>query len=344
MKSSNSKTIEQKFLNVLPIINFLLSLLIVFHHGFTRQVDFLGTNNVSAYGLTTAIERFMYNLSECAVPIFFFLSAFLFYRTFDGTKEKYLQKMQRRIKSLLIPYLIFNTIGYVKALVFSGRSGGVADFFLSLLYSDTMPLWFIRELIMLSLLAPVIYKIKRSLSLTVIVCLLSVILAILGLVGYRCFVYWLPIYLAGAAFDKKCIAIAYSFFERHKSSMFCIFAYCLCAWFLPNGMEKGCFIYRTEFYMFRLLSPFMACFLAYVIISRKITVRKWMHYSFFVYCMHAPIITVVHIILGKINLFQNTEIIYYICGVFLSYALCVTIAMLMERNFYPIWKILNGNR
>lgn len=124
IQNTNKTVGAVDLLHSLPILNFLLSLLIVFHHGFTRNVGFIDSYNPLDYGVITAIERYFYNFSECAVPIFFFLSAFLFYRTFDGSKEKYISKMKRRFWSLVVPYIIFNTIGYIKAMVFSGRYGG----------------------------------------------------------------------------------------------------------------------------------------------------------------------------------------------------------------------------
>lgn len=140
---------EQILLYVLTPVNFLLSLLIVFHHGFTMNVDYNGSFDPSSYGMNMAIQRYMYNLSECAVPVFFFISAFLFYRTFDGSWNNYKEKMSRRIFSLFVPYIIFSTMGYVKSLVFNGGLGGgnFSDYLLSLWESNTMPLWFIRELI-----------------------------------------------------------------------------------------------------------------------------------------------------------------------------------------------------
>lgn len=118
--------IEKQILTRLPHLNFLLSLLIVFHHGFTMPVGFNGSYSPVSYGLTTAVERYMYNLSECAVPTFFFLSAYLFYRSFDGTWMQYVQKMKRRFWSLVVPYVIFCTIGYCKAKAFNSLEiGGV---------------------------------------------------------------------------------------------------------------------------------------------------------------------------------------------------------------------------
>ena len=117
---------EKVFLSTLTPINFILSLLIVIHHSFTGSIDWRGNFSPNSYGLTIAIERYLYNFSECAVPIFFFLSAYLFYRTFDGTWSSYVDKIKKRFWSLFVPYIIFSTIGYWKACIFNSDeySGG----------------------------------------------------------------------------------------------------------------------------------------------------------------------------------------------------------------------------
>ena len=124
MEKSDKQTHKSNFvLSTLTPVNFLLSLLIVFHHGFTVDVSYLGDFSFSTYGLATSLQRFMYNLSECAVPTFFFLSAYLFYRTFDGTWSNYIEKIKRRFYSLFIPYIIFCSLGYVKHILNTGGGG-----------------------------------------------------------------------------------------------------------------------------------------------------------------------------------------------------------------------------
>lgn len=118
------KKSEKLVLGALLPVNFLLSLLIVFHHAFTLNVDFKHSFALQDYGYSIAFQRYMYNLSECAVPVFFFISAFLFYRTYNGTWANYKEKISRRVRSLFIPYIIFCTLGYVKAIAFNGAGGG----------------------------------------------------------------------------------------------------------------------------------------------------------------------------------------------------------------------------
>ena len=116
---------SQQLLDVLNPVNFFLSLMIVFHHAFTVEVGYNGSFALSAYGVCTGFQRMMYNLSECAVPMFYFISAYLFFRTFDASWKSYRQKIGRRFYSLFIPYIIFCTLGYVKHLSVTGWGGNL---------------------------------------------------------------------------------------------------------------------------------------------------------------------------------------------------------------------------
>lgn len=50
-------------------------------------------------------------IPSVAVPLFFIISGALFYRNYDNSK--YLSKVKRRATSLIIPYLIWNTLSLV---------------------------------------------------------------------------------------------------------------------------------------------------------------------------------------------------------------------------------------
>lgn len=52
-----------------------------------------------------------------SVPIYFFISGFVFFLGVGFTKEKYLQKLKNRVKTLLIPYLIWNIIAILRGLL-----------------------------------------------------------------------------------------------------------------------------------------------------------------------------------------------------------------------------------
>lgn len=338
-------------LSVLTPVNFLLSFLIVFHHGFTMNIDYNGNFAPSSYGMTMAIERYMYNLSECAVPVFFFISAFLFYRTFDGTWINYKKKMKRRIRSLLVPYLIFCTLGYVKSLVFNGGLGGYnfSDYLLSLWESNTMPLWFIRELIALSLLAPIFWQLLKRPVLAIFICIFMVILTSLGYIPYRSFFYWIPVYMMGAAMNY--INADDGFILRKVSRSYIgitmVLAYAIVAWFLPNGIarQEMTIGQNTAFALFRLSTPVIWLVIIDWLSILKVKEHRFMNYSFFVYCMHAPIITLLTLIYTKtVTRLIDVEIVQYVSVIFGAYFFCVLLAMALQQYVPWLWSVLNGKR
>lgn len=247
---------EKKILSSLSITNFLLSLLIVFHHAFTTDIGYVGTYLPTDYGFNVSVQRFMYNLSECAVPVFYFLSAYLFFRNFDGSFQQYKMKISRRFYSLFVPYVIFCTFGYIKHLIVSGLTGGgILGWMYELWLCETMPLWFIRELMALALLAPLFYWLKGRRIISVVLSTIIIALVIMGYVPYRSFVYWIPVYLIGVNMSADYWDKISEWIKR-KSNLVSIILllYVLACWFLPNGSEL------TEqtnavFILFRIVTP-----------------------------------------------------------------------------------------
>jgi fucose 4-O-acetylase-like acetyltransferase len=340
-----------RILQKLPITNFILSLLIVLHHAFTVDVNYIGTFNPLSYGIVVAIQRLMYNLSECAVPIFYFLSAYLFFRTYDGTWLQYKNKINRRFFSLFIPYIIFCTFGYIKHLLVSNTlitsSGGgyfLIGWLKELWLCQTMPLWFIRELMALCLLAPFFYWLKNRLILSSIIIVLTIIFASIGAVPYRSFVYWIPVYLLGTHMSQICESIN-SHIKDKKLIVVLMLLYILLCWFLPNSSNDSSITSNFVFILFRVITPFFYLPFMINIANSNTKTYEWMNYSFFVYCMHFPVITILSMIYDKtIMRVADFELLKYILIVTMVYALCVMMAMCLRRFLPVVWNILNGRR
>ncbi len=125
------------------------------------------------------VEIFLHNQS---VPIYFFIAGYVFFYKMEMNRQQYTRKLHNRVKSLLIPYLIWNTVGILlvatKALV-----KGDGEFYPTLgnllscywmydgslsgrqtelgIYPIDLPLWFVRDLMIVVLLTPALYWIIR---------------------------------------------------------------------------------------------------------------------------------------------------------------------------------------
>ena len=113
-------------------------------------------------------------LVKVAMPVFFIMSGYLFFANIDKWDvATYKKKVFRRVKTLLIPYLIWNLLMAVKLKAFSmsmlwaywDPAGRQVDWFgheQLMTAPANMPLWFLRDLMVVSLLTPIIYILVRK--------------------------------------------------------------------------------------------------------------------------------------------------------------------------------------
>lgn len=181
----------------LDLLRFPLAIVILTLHIFAAANADIATynlnseNGISIFNLTIQfIEAFFRNQS---VPIYFFISGYVFFIGLQKwSKEKYIKKITNRKKSLLYPYLIWNTIMLLASLIVlyiapNIMNGQLGDFtiegFLSVYwrYDGTLtnalpsykpmnyPLWFVRDLMIIVLLAPLLYKALKKIGRNVVI-------------------------------------------------------------------------------------------------------------------------------------------------------------------------------
>lgn len=135
-----------------------------------------------------------------AVPGFFMCSGFLFFLNYKGV-DSYKKKMASRIKGLLVPYIIW--ISLTMAVTWFLQDGmGLAKLFgagnMKLMHDFTSmeiiqsywnvrdgapflsTMWFLRDLMVCVLLAPILYQLLRFGKVSVLVILVFIALTILG--------------------------------------------------------------------------------------------------------------------------------------------------------------------
>ena len=100
---------EKDFRNQVYWLTFLFSLLVVWAHSYNAEL-YLG-RTVQGEAVHKLEHMIGDRLGQIAVPAFFMLSAYLFYRGF--TRKKLWSKWNSRIKSILVPYIVWNTIYYL---------------------------------------------------------------------------------------------------------------------------------------------------------------------------------------------------------------------------------------
>lgn len=188
----------------LDLLRFPLAVFVLIIHVFACGVslggDAVDVNSVPILSKCSVIIAGF--LGRQSVPVYYFISGFVFFHGINRLdKENYLHKMKNRSKTLLIPYIIWNSFSiilvaltffpvlapyvpgiqdakliitpssiwhalwnYNGELVFWGRTQPDSG---AVVHSGTFPintaLWFIRDLILVVLTTPLIYRIiKRT--------------------------------------------------------------------------------------------------------------------------------------------------------------------------------------
>ena len=161
---------EARFRNKITWFTFVFSVLVVWVHSTNGEL-FLG--QMPDLRRVEAFEHFMGNtIAQIAVPGFFMMSGYLFYSNFSwGSLEK---KWDSRIRSVLVPFLLWNFIYYLGYVAGSrlpvvtdivGKGKVPLDWYTAveavLNYTYNYVFWYLYQLILLILLAPVIYGILK---------------------------------------------------------------------------------------------------------------------------------------------------------------------------------------
>lgn len=176
---NNESSLRLKLLRFPPIIG------VVYIHAYNTVIGYaggsLGTSDLNGF---TNFVRILISegIARTAVPLFFLMSGYLFFATFHWSEQTYLKKVTSRLRSLLVPFLFWNTLvlaffAVVQAIpatrpYFVGAGSkiaeyGVYDYFDAIFGFQGYPIayhfWFIRDLMLLVLLAPVLAGIVRIL-------------------------------------------------------------------------------------------------------------------------------------------------------------------------------------
>ena len=168
--------------NYLNSIKFILCILIICIHS-SITVELSGINvTAETFPLFYYFQYFVCEiLSRIAVPLFFVISGYLFFPADEPLDIKcYTNKLKRRVKSLIIPYICWNSI-YIIIRVFENLlhpisnsplvwNWGALDYFYAFWSSPggNTPidgsLWYIKSLFLVFLFSPVIYYLLRKIG------------------------------------------------------------------------------------------------------------------------------------------------------------------------------------
>jgi surface polysaccharide O-acyltransferase-like enzyme len=346
----------------LKMLSFILTVLVVFIHAYTYkkitpfELFFLKDN-------AWEIEEFVsYGIARIAVPLFFIISGYLFFLNFNCTLQEIVYKLKRRSQTLLIPYLFWSLYGLlfylsIQAIPKLGKfftKELIRDYsipkLLNTIFINPIPyqLWFLRDLMILVILSPVIYYLVKNLKWFVIL-LFSVIWfsgISLVVISTESLLY----FTVGAFFALIKPNIKYQLFLRYSY-------YIAALWGIVIVTRLICIKlhYITEFenmllYKIAISIGLLSLWLLYdkLFGGKDVTllkIAKLLPYSFFIYLFHEPLLNVVKkIIIAVVGKSATFTLIIYFCSAIITIVLCILIGYLFKRFLRPVYAFSTGNR
>lgn len=173
------KSFLDRFLRITPL---MCAFLVIGVHCYTVPAEY-------AKSPTGLVESaFSHGICTAAVPIFMLISGYLFYRNAESIKDV-LDKQKKRVVSYLMPFLVWSLLYYILYIVLSkiGLSSVQVDLSLTgiirgvVFYEYVFPLWFLFQLLVYTLLAPVIFCLLKSNKAAIVVLLAFAVLGIFDL-------------------------------------------------------------------------------------------------------------------------------------------------------------------
>lgn len=335
-------------------ISFLLSILVLFIHSYFAP-DVADNSFISVVNHKVSYF-FSYSITRFAVPMFFMLSGISFFKDYDN--KKYFKKIKSRLFTLVIPYLLWNTI-WMLWQIFTSYSF-LAKFstgepypltFTSILkgiffYECNIPFWFIFDIIVFALAAPLVFLIIRNKYIGILAVVGLTIASLLGIYVPEAVFYYpmsLVFYLIGAIIGYHFFGFAAKKSSKPMKITSVIFlsAYILAKNIVPQELHIDNYLIQTVVYT---LSAFSLWNIVDIFIER-IKPRAIYKRSFAVYAMHLNIA----IIILKIFSFclpENPwlEIPKFITMVVLTLVIINCICSFCEKFLPKIYGLFTGNR
>lgn len=334
--------------NKISYCHFILSVLVILIHSI---------NNETKFEQFFSIEK---GIGQFAVPLFFMISGFLFFRN-ANTINDVKSKMRRRVDTLLIPYLIWNLIYYGLYMLRNPGTGldiaMIVDAAFNYTYNPAF--WFIFQLILLVIISPILFYIlndNKYIVLFLILISLSVICEFdLPYINEDAIIY----YFSGAIFSKLYNKNKVSFISK-KYFVFTLIAF-LVSFILNRWTYRMIYTnlsFRTIFIWTTILTRLVAGFAIFYFVDLFFKYEKvpaFMENTFFLYATHYMIVKA--IIIGMkyieykflITILPNNAIeIFEIVVFIISPVVCVAINYYLSRYLKKrnpkVYAYLSGNR
>lgn len=346
----------------LRVLSFLSIILVIYIHMFyTEGTDMPGLNIVESF--------WGQGICLLAVPLFFVISGYLFFLRCPNGVNSIWPKIRKRGKTLLMPYLLMNTVALLFYIVLnliidrvsalsnvvnfrilqSMQEIGVGKALLGFYWTDPVAfqLWFVRDLMVVVLFSPAIYYLLKY-SLRNFAGMMGFLLVEALLVWGNCFsgyfgaAFW---FIAGGYLAMHPKINPAKFETRRETAFLSVL--------LTIGFAVWNVISPQQ--IFGWLIPaagIIALWTLFDVLFKKkeniFTARPILAflcaYPFFVYLVHEPLLNILKKLPLLVSRSEYMLIAAYIMVPILFYVLAALLGKYLKRVFPKSYSVFTGNR
>jgi peptidoglycan/LPS O-acetylase OafA/YrhL len=361
---NKSEAIPAALSRKLKAISFLLIVLIVIIHTSTTNIEIEGVQYFRTSSPTYLFMEFITGgIAKSAVPLFFVISGYLFFINLRFSFDQLTTKWKRRLKSLVVPYLLWSAIGIAVLLAmeippwslrFHKTIIGLSPwgvFSLWLFNPIQTHFWFIRDLIVLVAISPVIYFLVKRLGFVLVLALAAAMMLVEQQNPIESRQSWAVVSMMGLFFFTlgAYLAIVRPWLVEAEMPgkrllLFTWFCLIVINIYLKAYYGKEFQIYEKVFYTIGV----PALWYNYDLMQKILESRSWLwlsQFSFFVYIAHYPASRyMTGLLILKIGRTPNELFLYFFISPLVMIASCVAGALFLKLFMRPLYLLLSGNR
>lgn len=336
-------------------LSFVLICMVVFIHSQYYQPLPSGNAPERQLRILTFLQLVISEgVCRVAVPLFFLISGMLFFRDYMHTKSWYYKKIISRTRTLLMPYLLWNTLNFIVFFIAQVLPYTKKFFDDNLIMEMTFikiftillwkpycgQFWFVRDLyiyvLFAALLSIVIRRIPRVLfPLLIALWLMSISMSLEGLLFF-------------------CVGAAISIYNWKLPETFSIFKIStLCILWISFVVCRAILstFFGTDASLIHHISIILGIPAIWFIIDKINPLMRLrgshdiLQYTFFVFAFHLPMILVFNKLLMTIT--GNNEqlrIVQYLSLPIIVICLCIITGAFLKTYVPMLYSILTGNR
>lgn len=334
-------------------------IMVVILHSYNIDIKQGGKILYFEKGFNWIFQNFISNgITRIAVPLFFIISGYLFILKRKYNFSEFLLKMKKRLRTILLPYLLWTLIGLLFYLILQSFPQSqpfftkklIKDYtfleWLNAIFNEPIPyqLWFLKDLIIMVLLSPIIFFLVKKIKLFFL---------------FAVFLFWIfnqdSIFLKSESLLFFSLGMYLSFFDAiiieqktKKVKLYVVLWLLLIILKTAVGFYDYSEIIETLLLKSSILIGVIALWGLYDTAYKvEIYNRIFMFsgYSFFLYAFHEPLMTIVKkaFFAGLPKVPASYTLVYLVVPIVVI-IISIAIGIFLKRILPAVYNVLTGNR